>query len=99
MRAANSAFNGVVVAATWALLGALLGAGGTAAAADLGRGPVALEEPPPPAPWPWTLSFTPYSWAAGLNGHTTVKRRTTDIDADPIEVLDHLRGVPWMSWM
>jgi hypothetical protein len=96
MRAANSAFN-CLVAATLTLLGPLLGAAGTAAAADLG-GPSALEETPRPTS-AWSLSFTPYSWLAGLNGHTTAKGRTTDIDADPIEVLDHLDGVPWMSYV
>src|SRR5262245_34452747 len=77
---------------------ALLGAAGTAAGADLGPGPVAYEEPVRAAPRPWTLSFTPYGWLAGLNGHTTVRGRTTDIDADPIEVLEHLDGLPWMSY-
>src|SRR5262249_39473257 len=46
----------------------------------------------------WTLSFTPYGWLTALNGDTTVKGRTTDIDADAFEVLRHLRGLPWMSY-
>jgi hypothetical protein len=97
MHAANTALN-CLVASTLTLLGALLGAAGTAAAADLG-GPSALEKTPPPTSQGWILSFTPYGWLAGLNGHTTVRGRTTDIDADPIEVLDHLRGVPLMSYL
>lgn len=65
--------------------------------ADLGGGP------PRPANDPtgvrqWTLTFMPYGWLAGLNGHTTVKGRTTDIDAGPFEILDHLDGAPWMSY-
>ncbi|HWE15611.1 MAG TPA: hypothetical protein VG758_00285 [Hyphomicrobiaceae bacterium] len=49
-------------------------------------------------PGPWTLTVVPYGWLAGLNGHTTVKGRTTDIDADPIEILEHLDGVPLMGF-
>jgi hypothetical protein len=90
------AYRGFV--ALLAALSALLGAAGTAAGADLGSGPPAYEERMRAAPRPWTLSFTPYSWLAGLNGHTTVKGRTTDIDADPVEILEHLDGVPWMSY-
>jgi hypothetical protein len=44
------------------------------------------------------LSFTPYGWLPGLNGETTVKGRTTDIDVDPFKVLEHIDGVPWMSY-
>jgi hypothetical protein len=85
-------------AALLAALPALLSATGMAAGADLDAGPAAYERAAPPPPRSWTLSFTPYSWLAGLNGHTTVRRRTTDIDADAIEVLEHLDGVPWMSY-
>src|SRR5262249_33721016 len=34
----------------------------------------------------------------GLNGHTRVKSRTTDIDVDAFTVLGDLDGVPWMSY-
>jgi hypothetical protein len=81
-----------------AALSVLLGATGTAGAADLGPGPAISERQVEPAPRPWTVSFMPYGWLTGLNGHTTVKGRTTDIDADAIEVLEHLDGVPWMSY-
>ena len=37
----------------------------------------------------WTFSLTPYVWATSLNGSTTVKGRTTDIDASFIDILDH----------
>lgn len=74
----------------------MLGTTAGALSADLGS-------PPPPLkqeiwPRPWTLSVTPYSWLAGLNGDTTVKGRTTDIDVGPFKVLEHLDGVPWMSY-
>jgi hypothetical protein len=85
-------------AALAAALSALLGAAPMAAAADLDPGPAVSERQVEPAPRPWTVSFTPYAWLTGLNGHTTVKGRTTDIDADPIEVLEHLDGVPLMSY-
>jgi hypothetical protein len=75
-----------------AALSALLGAAAMAAAADLDPGPAVSERQVEPAPRPWTVSFMPYAWLTGLNGHTTVKGRTTDIDADPIEVLEHLGG-------
>jgi hypothetical protein len=81
-----------------AALLALAGAAGRAIGADLGTGPAASQSATPATPPPWTFSFTPYSWLGGLNGHATVKGRTTDIDADPIEVLQHLDGVPWMSY-
>jgi hypothetical protein len=80
------------------IVAALLGTTGVAAGADLGSGPALPEEQVPAPPRAWTFTFTPYSWLAGLDGHTTVKRRTADIDADPIEVLEHLDGVPWMSY-
>ncbi len=76
---------------------ALLGGTSTALSADLGAGP-----PPVADVWPpvrqWTLTLTPYSWLAGLSGDTTVKGRTTDIDVGPFKVLEHLDGVPWMSY-
>jgi hypothetical protein len=86
------------LAALLAALPALLGAPSVAAGADLDPGPAAYEREASTPPHPWTFSFTPYSWLAGLNGHTTVKRRRTDIDADAIEVLERLDGLPWMSY-
>ena len=56
-------------------------------------------EPPQMAPLAgWTLSATPYSWLTFLDGDTTVRGRTAEIDIDPIEVLEHLDAVPWMSY-
>lgn len=76
----------------------LLGSTGAPLAADLdsGRPPARHEEMPPARQW--TLSFTPYSWLAGLNGDVTVKGRTADVDIGPLEVLEDLDGVPWMSY-
>jgi hypothetical protein len=37
----------------------------------------------------WTYSLTPYFWATSLNGSTTVKGRTTDVDAGFFDILDH----------
>jgi hypothetical protein len=37
----------------------------------------------------WTFSLTPYFWATSLNGSTTVKGRTTDVDAGFFDILDH----------
>jgi hypothetical protein len=91
MRAAHRTWHGAFIIA-------LLAAAGTAAAADLGVGPAAVEERVPPGPGAWRVTIAPYSWLAGLDGRTTVKGRTTDIDAGPIEVLEHLDGVPWMSY-
>ena len=42
-----------------------------------------------PALETWTFSLTPYVWATSLNGSTTVKGRTTDIDASFFDILDH----------
>jgi hypothetical protein len=36
--------------------------------------------------------------ASGTDGDVTVKGRTADVDVGPIEVLEHLDGVPWMSY-
>ena len=70
---------------------------GAGLGADLGSAPPGRGQVEPPV-HQWTLSFTPYSWLSGLDGKTTVKGRTTDIDVSPLEVLEHLDGVPWMSY-
>ena len=48
---------------------------------------------PPIEPAPvidaWTFRFTPYIWATSLNGFTTVKGYTTDVDASFVDILDH----------
>ncbi len=54
---------------------------------------VALPTKAPLAPAPsietWTFSLTPYLWATSLNGHTTVKGVTTDVNAGFFDILDH----------
>lgn len=37
----------------------------------------------------WTFSLSPYMWATSLSGSTTVKDRTTDIDASFFDILRH----------
>ena len=59
-----------------------------ATAADVAM-PVKAPIAPPPAIQGWTYSLTPYVWATSLSGSTTVKGRTTDIDASFIDILDH----------
>ena len=75
----------------------LLAATDEAVGADLGSGPPVYEDSDVHAS-NWTLIFTLYGWLPGLNGHTTVKGRTTDIDVGPFRVLEHIDGVPWMSY-
>ena len=65
-------------------------------AADLGQGAGA---PGAAAPLSgWTVSLTPYAWATFLNGSNTVKRRTVDLDVDPIQVISHLARVPFFGY-
>ena len=44
------------------------------------------------------MTFAPYGWLVGLNGSVTVKGRTTDIDVGAFQILEHLDGVPGMSY-
>src|SRR5215470_13440492 len=68
-------------------LAIILGVCGGAHAADMPT------KAPPIAPAPaipgWTFSLTPYAWAISLNGSATVKGRTTDVDANFFQILDH----------
>ena len=41
----------------------------------------------------------PYSWLTFLKGDQAIKGRTVSIDANPIEVLEHLDAAPWMSYV
>jgi hypothetical protein len=64
----------------------VVGACGGAIAADMPtKAPIA---PPPTIP-AWTFSLTPYFWATSLNGSTTVKGRTTDVNAGFFDILEH----------
>lgn len=39
----------------------------------------------------WTFTLAPYVWAPSLNGSTTVKGRTTDVDVTFVDILDHTK--------
>jgi len=66
----------------------MLGLCGCASAADVSM-PTKAPIAPPAAIQGWTYSLTPYFWATSLNGSTTVKGRTTDVDAGFFDILDH----------
>src|SRR5262249_7438620 len=63
-----------------------IGASVTAHAADM---PVKAPITPTPPIESWTFSLTPYLWATSLNGSTTVKGRTIDVDASFIDIVEH----------
>jgi len=63
-----------------------IGVSFAAHAADM---PVKAPIEPAPAIPGWTFSLTPYVWAVSLNGPVTVKGRTTDVDANFFQILDH----------
>lgn len=42
-----------------------------------------------PALESWSFSLTPYAWLTALNGSSTVRGRTTDIDASFADILDN----------
>lgn len=66
------------------MLGLCVGAG----AADVSM-PTKAPITPPAAIQGWTYSLTPYLWATSLSGSTTVKGRTTDVDAGFFDILEH----------
>lgn len=47
----------------------------------------------------WTVHATPYAWMPFLYGSSTIRGRTTDIDLRPIQILENLEAVPWMSYV
>ena len=47
--------------------------------------------PPAPILNPWTFSFTPYGWVTLMNGSTTVKGRTVDVDVGFNDLMDLVR--------
>ena len=80
-------------------LTALLGGQQSALAADLGGSPSTVEERSALRPFnQWVVTLTPYSWLPFLAGDQTIKGRTVEIDVDPIEVLERLSAIPWMSY-
>lgn len=70
----------------------LLGAGAIASAADMPPAPV-YKAPPPVVVNPWTIDITPYAWLPSLNGSSTVKGHTSDVDASFFGDLIH-REIP-----
>jgi hypothetical protein len=66
-----------------------LGITTTSMAADIGMPTKAPPVKPAPITDIWTFRVTPYIWATSLNGFTTVKGYTTDIDASFIDILNH----------
>ena len=61
----------------------------TSVAAHAADMPTKAPITPPPAIQGWTYSLTPYFWATSLNGSTTVKGRTADVDVGFFDILDH----------
>ena len=66
-----------------------------AIAADLGSGPPGTVL----TGSPWTVTFTPYAWAPFIQGDATVRERTANVFVSPIELIDHLERMPWMSYI
>ena len=75
-------------AALIAALAIALGVTSTSFAADVAM-PAKAPVSPAPIIQPWTFSLTPYFWATSLNGSSTVKGRTVDIDAGFFDILEH----------
>ena len=65
-------------------------------AADLGQNAAPVS--PAPIASGWEASLTVYGWLTFLNGSSTVKGRTVDVDVDPIQVIEHLDRVPFMGY-
>jgi hypothetical protein len=79
----------IVVASSLAVLAGLQQ---PASAADLKP----VYKAPPPAPVvvnPWRIDITPYGWMPSLNGSSTIKGRTVDVDASFFGDLIH-RKIP-----
>ena len=77
----------IFVLRTIGAIALIISAGGVASAADMPT--KAAPMTPAPAIPGWTFSLTPYFWATSLTGSTTVKGRTTDVDAGFFQILDH----------
>jgi hypothetical protein len=66
-----------------------LGFATAAMASDIAMPTKAPPLKPAPVIDPWSFRVTPYMWATSLNGFTTVKGYTTDVDASFIDILNH----------
>jgi hypothetical protein len=69
----------------------LLASIGTSVAADIPPLPAKALVVPAPALQAWTFTLAPYVWMPSLNGSTTVKGRTTDVDVSFVDILDHTK--------
>lgn len=69
----------------------LVGVSGGAIAADMAPMPTKAPISPAPVLSPWTYSATLYGWVPLLNGSTTVKGRTVDVDVGYSELGDLIR--------
>lgn len=85
MLSVRSGKTSIIVAA----LALWIGVPGAATAADIAMPTKAPATAPVPVGNSWTFSLSPYAWATSLSGSTTVKGRTTDIDADFFDILRH----------
>jgi hypothetical protein len=81
-------FRSGVMKKTVSVFAIALGLCAGARAADVSM-PTKAPITPPAAIQGWTYSLTPYFWATSLNGSTTVKGRTADVDAGFFDILDH----------
>ncbi len=50
----------------------------------------------PPAASGWEFRFTPYAWAASINGDITARGRTADVNADFLEIVDRSNSL--LAW-
>jgi hypothetical protein len=73
-----------------AALAVALGVSSAAIAADIPMPTKAVAAPIRPID-AWTFSATPYGWVTLLNGSTTVKGRTTDVDVDFNDLMNLIR--------
>ena len=64
---------------------------GPAMAADVAPMPTKAIISPAPALSPWIFSVTPYAWVPLMNGATTVKGRTTDVDVGLDDIMSLVR--------
>jgi hypothetical protein len=72
----------------------------TAMAADIAPMPTKAIISTAPVLNPWTFNVTPYAWVPLLNGSTTVKGRTTDIDVATVTLrkscdIQKFRKISW----
>ena len=80
---ANRLFSFAIV-----LTASLCGAGG-AGAADLPIKPAPMALPPQPPVEAWQFTVMPYFWAPSLNGTSTIRGRTADVDVTFLDMVEH----------